>query len=110
MRMQAQINMNQQMQHVQVKQASPEIQQLPEKVVDTEKVNETEMNATRLTAAEMTKVLSQDQDPKYRQSEFFQFMSQIRDNEVEFAGGTRSLIHLRSKIIYPVYGTNHHLK
>ena len=86
MRMQAHMGMNQQMQHVQNKQASPEIRQLPEEVVDTEKVNETEMNATRLTAAEMTKVLSQDQDPKYRQSEFFQFMSQIRDNEVEFAG------------------------
>ena len=86
MRMQAHMGMNQQMQHVQNKQASPEIRQLPEEVVDTEKVNETEMNATRLTAAEMTKVLSQDHDPKYRQSEFFQFMSQIRDNEVEFAG------------------------
>ncbi len=53
---------------------------------DQSKLSKSEMNATRLTAAEMTKVLSQDQDPKYRQSEFFQFMSQIRDNEVEFAG------------------------
>ena len=58
MRMQTHMGMNQQMQQVQSKQVSPEIQQLPEEVVEAEKVNETEMNATRLTAAEMTKVLS----------------------------------------------------
>ena len=79
----------QMMQHrQQVQQTRPEIKEIVEENVTTsDTTTESDsMNATRLTAAEMTKVLSQDQDPKYRQSEFFQFMSQIRDNEVEFAG------------------------
>eukprot|EP00943_MAST-04B_sp_MAST-4B-sp1_P008743 g8743.t1 len=92
--MQPQQQMMMQQPYQRVQESRPEIKEITHedktstvvKNDDQSKLSKSEMNATRLTAAEMTKVLSQDQDPKYRQSEFFQFMSQIRDNEVEFAG------------------------